>query len=547
MKPIYTLDLETDPFAHEAEIKPFVCGIHDGKNFRSEWGKDCVAKSVEILRRLEPGYVYGHNAGRFDYLLGYLPYARGSMRIINGRVVEMDVCGHKLRDSYAILPFPLSAYKKTEIDYQKMNRRRREKNRREILDYLKDDCFDLWTLVTAFFAEFGNRLTVGGSAMRQLKKFHEFECGGAAFDADFRTDFYYGGRVQCFETGIIERPLKIYDVNSMYPSVMKDCLHPVGTEQTISDKIDADTCFVVATGTNYGAFPTRTKNGSLDFTVKNGTFSTTIHEWNAALATGTFRPERIVKTIGFAHRITFAEFVDHFYSARKQARLVSDRIHDLFYKFVLNSAYGKFAQNPDNFYEYQITPIGYKPGGKCPICKPESAEDIDDECKWCEGYGTYWLPDSICEGSYTIWRCPTTRKSYYNIATGASITGAARAILLRGLAASTKPIYCDTDSIICSDLAKPSDDSTLGAWKLEGLGTHAAICGKKLYAVFQGDTCIKKAHKGVHLKPEQIMRIARGEEIETASEAPTFKLDGSYGYIKRRVRMTQTGDRKWNK
>lgn len=537
MKNIYTGDCETDPFEYNRMVTPFVWGFFDGQDHQHFWGADCTQRFVEYISRVPAGYIYIHNGGKFDFVW-LVEYASGDLKIINSRIVEMRIGNHILRDSYAIMPFALSVYKKTPIDYNKMLKDVREKHRAEIIHYLRDDCTDLYTLVTAFVAEFGNKLTVGGTAMNQLKKFHEFEVAGPSFDACFRQDYYYGGRVQCFETGIIKRPLKIYDVNSMYPHVMNKALHPVGIDREISDKIESNTCFVCVEGWNRGAFPTRMKNGTLDFTVPFGTFHVTIHEYEAAIATNTFRQKRIVKTIGFDYRITFADFVTHFYDERKKAKSAGDRIHDIFYKFVLNSAYGKFAQNPENFFEYKITPFGIWLDEPCPVCKPNSDTPADPLCTWCDGYGTYWLPDSTNEGKYIIWRCPTTRKSYYNIATGASITGAARAMLLRGIAAARRPVYCDTDSIICESLNAPSDADTLGAWKLEGSGNMAAICGKKLYAVFNGVECIKKAHKGGNLSPAEILRIARGDTVESRSPVPNFKWSGKHQFTSRRFKMT---------
>jgi hypothetical protein len=503
----------------------------------------------ELKRRPDPLIIFAHNGGKFDYFY-FLEYLEASdLRIINGRIIQAYLFQHELRDSYAIMPFPLRDFEKDEIDYNKMKRNVREQHKDEIISYLKTDCVSLHTLVVAFFAEFGDKLTVGSSSMKQLQRFHEFDRGKESFDAKFRTDFYFGGRNQCFQSGIIRRPLKIYDVNSMYPHVMKSYLHPVGTVPILSTKIEHNTCFVVTTGHNYGAFPVRSKNGSLDFTVPYGRFSTTIHEFNAALDTGCFKPDKIHKTYGFDKRQTFAEFVDHFYNARAKAKAEGDKIHTLFYKFVLNSAYGKFAQNPDNFFEWCLTPGDETLNDKCPKCPKDS---VDPACDYCQGSGFQWTPAYIHQGKYTIWQAPLMNHFFYNVTTGASITGAARAELLRGIAGATNPVYCDTDSIICEDLSGVRlNDNDLGAWKLEGSGDVAAICGKKLYAVFaRSGKCadceskthdpavhtgsrpqfrtVKKAHKGARLTGADVLRIAQGDTVEASNPVPAFKLDGSH-------------------
>jgi hypothetical protein len=411
----------------------------------------------------------------------------------------------------------------------------RNQHRDEILKYLHKDCTSLYELVTAFFAEFGDGLTIGGSALRQLKKFHSFTSGGKEFDTKFRNDFYFGGRNQVFRSGVIKMPLRIYDLNSSYPYSMKSFLHPVNTGIRVSKYIEPDTCFVVAEGFNDGAFPRRTKTGGLDFTIPGGRFCTTIHEWNAALETGCFRPTKILKTYGFEVRQTFGNFVDHFYDARMHAKEIGDKIHTLFYKFVLNSSYGKFAQNPENYSEWKITRIG----------KDDNLPEP-------------WEPAFIHHSKYIIWEKPLDRQHFYNICTGASITGASRSLLLRGLRGAVDPIYCDTDSIICRELRNvPISESELGGWKIEGTGTSAAIAGKKLYAVFQeGEPptegkkketlsiggkphwCVKKAHKGARLTGAEILGVAKGDVFTYENPVPAFGLDGTHTFTTRKIRRT---------
>lgn len=541
---IAVLDLETDPFEHGADIRPFVSGYYDGERFVSYWGDDCIERTIAFLEKEEPACIYAHNGGRFDFFY-FLKHLAGEMVIINNRIVKAFLGKHELRDSYAIMPFALEKYEKTKIDYDTFRRPVREKHRNTIVSYLRDDCVSLHLLCDTFRKEFGDKLTVGSAALTQLKQFHQFKRGNNVFDAKFRSQYYFGGRNQVFQSGIIHWPVQVYDVNSMYPFVMSAYLHPVGTGIILDNRINDNTAFITVEGWNDGAFPTRQKDGSLDFTVRYGRFYPTIHEYRAALDTGSFKPKRILKTMGFVWRETFSEFVTHFYDARNKAREEKDKIHTLFYKFVLNSAYGKFAQNPENYFDWRIAKIGelFPDWHEC-----KKSCEVDCKLRWLPGF---------MNGEYIIWKRQIQVALYYNIATGASITGAARAVLLRGLRAAKKPVYCDTDSIICRSLSGvPIHDSELGSWKLETSGTMAAICGKKLYAIFDEKRnrnhkctleceepcplqwCIKKAHKGAHLEGEEILRIATGETIETANKVPAFKFDGTYSYTKREIRRT---------
>lgn len=528
MKKIAVLDLETDPFEFGKMIYPFCAGFYDGEVFTSFWGDDCVERVVKMLLDSKEQYIiYAHNGGRFDFFF-FLKYIAKSLRIVNSRIIQAYLGEHELRDSYAIMPFPLESYRKTEINYDHFKRGRREKHRQEIVSYLSDDCHDLYTLVIAFRKQFGDNLTIGSASMKQLKKFHSFKTGNGQYDARLRKDFYFGGRNQCFFQGVFNAPVRIYDVNSMYPHVMKSFLHPVSVGIYESNTVDDTTCFLTVEGRNYGAFPIRAEDGSLDFTVQNGTFHTTIHEWQAALETGTFKPKRIIKTLGYSRRESFADFVDHFYAARARAKEDNDKILTLFYKYVLNSAYGKFAQNPENYADWFITQVGEFPPGW-----HECEKSCDDPCR------KKWTPSFMCD-DYLIWERPLAELNYFNVATGASITGAARSVLLRGIHNTSRCLYVDTDSIICTDGRKLDQSETkLGSWKLEAEGASVAICGKKLYAVFDASgTCIKKAHKGARLDGPQILSIARGAEVISQNPVPAFKFDGSHSFTERRIKNT---------
>jgi hypothetical protein len=527
MKRIAVIDLETDPFEYNKMVHPFAAGFYDGKTFTSFWGDDCVARVVKMILALPDKYViYAHNGGRFDFFY-FIEYLQAALRIVNNRIIQAYIGTQELRDSYAIMPFALEVYRKTPIDYDHFKRGVREKYRDEILSYLGDDCRDLHTLCIAFHQEFGDHLTIGGASFKQLRKFHQINCGNEIFDARMRKDFYFGGRNQCFKTGIIQGPVKIYDVNSMYSKAMRDFLHPVSTGIYKGWKIDDKTCFVRVQGKNYGAFPTRMDDGSLSFTVPEGEFCPTIHEYQAALETGTFKPTKLVCVYGFSRRESFEEFVDHFSNLRVKAKEEQDKIRIIFYKYALNAPYGKFAQNPENYADWYITRVGEF---------PPQWHDCDKTCT--EICRKRWSPSFMCD-NYIIWERPVKELNYYNVATGASITGAARSILLRGLHGARDPYYCDTDSIICRSLTGvPIHATALGAWKIEAEGNLAAICGKKLYAVFQDGIGIKKAHKGARLEYGDILKIARGATIESCNPVPNFKWDGSHRFTKRSIKRT---------
>lgn len=526
---IATGDCETDPFETDVIPKPFVWGFYsEAEGYCHFWGlgntreaqeQSCKEQFVSFLMSLDkPHKIYMHNGGKFDFMF-LIPYCDGRMKIVNGRILEMHIGPHCLRDSFAVMPFSLSTYKKDDIDYQKLAFGVRQKNRSEIVHYLRGDCTYLFEMVSAYRKEFGDVLTVGSAAMHALRADHPFDEFTQEQDTFFRR-FYYGGRNQCFDAGIIKGDWKVYDKNSMYPDCMRRMSHPVSNSVSESSVLTNETDFVIVDGRNYGGLPSKLQSGFLDFTVESGTFYVSGHELRAALDTGTFEIARIQNAYTFSKRTTFETFVDRWYSARLAMKDAGEKLLALFFKYILNSAYGKFCLNPDNFKDWMIT---------------EQGEYLDD---------SEWNLE-IENGEYMLWAKPSPQTRYFNCATGASITGAARSELLRGLASADRPVYCDTDSIICEALRGDIDSKKLGAWKLEATGDEIAIAGKKLYALFDKNEVVmdennkpKQASKGSRLTAQDIRNVAEGRVVRYVNPVPAFKLDGNHIFINRNIRRT---------
>jgi len=529
---VYTGDCETDPFSHGEMVYPFAWGLYDGKDFRHTWGSHCTEQYEEMLQGLEPGILYMHNGGKFDfYYLIHLLF-QNPVFVVNRRIVRAYIQLPKgrleIRDSYAIMPFPLKDYDKDEIDYKKMHRSVRNKHKLEILKYLKKDCTSLYELCHGFVERFGAKyLTIGSLSMSVLRSLHDFECLGPYADRAIRDEYYLGGRVQCFQTGILPGPWKVYDVNSMYPSAMRNFLHPFEMPGAETTKIRKDTCFITATGKNNGAFAQKTKAG-LQFDIDYGTFHVSRHEWDAALDLDLFRPDKIHRCINFARRSTLEEFVNRYYDLRKQAKISGDRLGAIFYKYILNSAYGKFGQDSAKYFEWKIDRLGAD--------EPPRGNGKRKEVPWsCS------MISEDAKFPFMVWKRPSPDYKRYNIATGASITGASRSILMRAIAKADTPIYCDTDSLVCRNLAADGimiDPNELGAWKLEHDNIDVAmIARKKLYALMSKKKCVKMASKGVKFTASDIRRVCEGKSVLYKNDAPTFHLDGTVSFIEREISL----------
>lgn len=524
---VAVLDFETDPFKYGRIPEPFACGVLWRGLYVDFWGTDCWRKAADYLLSIKvPLVVYAHNGGKFDFFFMW-PVLENPVKLINSRIVSARLGIHELRDSWAIMPFGLAKFEKTKIDYSKFEPEVRDNHRGEILDYLHDDCVALHTLCVAFVKRFGFRLTIAGTAMHELTQIHPQAFTNENHDSRFRR-FYYGGRVECFDSGVIDGRFQVFDVNSMYPAVMRNCDHPSGTkylripEAEINDAGDIpgyEGCFyfVIVEGHNLGALPHRDElNGSLAFNREYGVFDTTSHELRAALELGKFRITRVHEVL-IPHEVQrFDEFVETFADQKKSAKKSGDKIGEIFAKLIMNSAYGKFGQDPEHFKDYFICIRGVHSHPGEPWELEESA--------------THW----------SIWSKPSPQKRYFDVAIAASVTSAARAVLMRGIAGAKRPIYCDTDSIICESLTGVKiDEYELGAWKKEAEGAQIAVAGKKLYALFADDgTPVKWASKGTKLAPEEVRKVAQGGEVLWKSDAPNFKLTGETKFIARVSKKT---------
>lgn len=518
---IMTFDIETDPFQHGLEPKAFCCDLYDGRVHKTFWGNRCIDAFLEYVYRLPPSVIYAHNGGHFDFFYLMQEIKNHPVFVINNRIVKCFVKSkygtHELRDSFAAVPESLSKYKKDEIDYTKLKRENRQANKAEIIRYLRGDTEYLRELMVGFRKEFGDKITIGSAAIQQLKKRHKVATVSGSGYARIHSRYYYGGRTETLGKGIYRGRFYSYDVNSMYPYVMKNFRHPVGSGMVIGETISEDTYFVTCAGYARGCFPHRSKDHGLTFPHRLDTYCVTIHEYRAATELGLFDCERIDETIDFSESSTFGDFVDEFYAKRLVAVANGDLLGKLFYKLILNAAYGKLSANPDNYRDYCFTRLDEYP---------------DDADRWERAFRVEDF------GGYMLWSRKTQKDArYYHIGAGASITGAARAMLMRGIASARNPIYCDTDSVICESMDGELSDTKLGAWKLEQEFDTFAIAARKTYAGFLNGECVKVRSKGARLTGEEILRICNGEIVHYERESPTFSLSRPLHFISRDIKM----------
>ena len=519
-KEIAIIDCETDPFKEGRIPQPFLWGFYTpaiGVLYFTH-----ISELMEFLA--DKDYrVYAHNGGKFDfhYMLEYIQDWNKIMMIHN-RLAQWRWKGIEFCDSYCILPVGLATYNKTEIDYDLFEAHNRElpENKKLIYDYLRDDLIFTYELVEAFIEENGHHLTIASCAIKKLQKIEGFKVkdSGRLFFEDI-SQFYYGGRVECFKKGIITDEIKCFDINSAYPYAM---LH----EHPVESYITTNSGNPEIVGGNFysfnanstGAFPFRNEDKTLMFPEdgKIRNFTCTGWEILAANDLGLLKNVQHLSQRIFLEKRNFAKYVNHYYTIKATSKKGSPE--NIFSKLFLNSAYGKFGANPASYKETYLIP----------------ADDFQEASDL--GFDIH----SELHGRLIISKPNDPEKwRHYNVATAASITGFVRAYLLRAIRGVEYPIYCDTDSIVFVGAHSLPVGNDLGQWKHEGDFTIAGIGGKKLYAMkneITGDE--KTACKGIKLNFDEIMRVCKGEIISKSNENPIFSIKRGKYFLKKSIAMT---------
>lgn len=523
---IWTVDCETDPFKRGRIPKPFIWGAYNGSEYHQFDTSDGMVDFFYDRRVL----VYAHNGGRFDwhYCLHRLePYS--DVLVIAGRMAKFCIGEAEYRDSYNLLPMPLrSGGAKFEIDYGILELAERHKpaNRILIEERLRTDCVYLYQMLEKFIGDYGLHLTFPSASMHAWSKLSGIEKPetNSTFYQLFEP-YYFGGRVECFESGIIERPLKLYDINSAYSFAMLS-KHPWGEipheSTTLPDRKEAiERCFITIECSSRGALPFRDDSGGLRFPSDGESRLHHITGWEflAARETGCLNSFRIEKVLQLPLSIDFVGYMDNFYKVKVAAKEAGDAFAYECAKRFLCSLYGKFGSNPDNYFEYRLIPPRYL-----------------DAAFESEGF-------MFCAfvGDLALCARPVSehKARFYNVAVAASITGYVRAYLWRAIKAAHGVVYCDTDCILASDFPGIATDPTkLGSWKLESHIDYAAIAGKKMYALRTTDGGYKTASKGVRLTPAEIIRIAQGETVEYDPEIPQYSFKQGVRFVPREIRKT---------
>lgn len=446
-------------------------GVFDGKDYFHFQNVPDFLNFI-MQTRFDNWRFFAHFGGRYDlnFIFDYLRtrtdvevsfYCSGSMVIqltIRRRGTVVKLC-----DSYRLFYMPANAsdirtdnktglrslgiafdvkHKKGEIDFESGI-----KYGKALIEYNELDCRCLWEVIERFFEETGVfSETFATHALRVWRKdfLKETIWKPAPVVLDAARSSYHGGRVEVFKQQ--HSSLTAYDVNSMYPHVMRDPMPVdyIGESKKLKDNnhygfVDA---LVYVPEIYVPTLPVRMDKLYFPCGDIRGTWTT--EELRNAERYGC-KIQKVFKVYYFHTREIFREYVLKLYELKKTATEPTRTIA----KGLLNALYGKFGQNPTK--KIYCTENAAPPGSWV-ILEPSGN------------------PSGFC------YYERTSNAAYLLPHLASAVTSKARLVLRAKL--DEHSYYCDTDSVFTDT---PMDVSKeLGDWSEVGTG-EALFIQPKLY------------------------------------------------------------------
>lgn len=347
-------------------------------------------------------------------------------------------------------------------------------------------------------------MTAGGFAKRLLlqtlynsnnykeniDKFHKEYIMFLQYDKFLRTGgLYQGGKCIVnykYQNELINKKFNRYDYNSHYPARMREGIafkgkcYKMSYEEYINLK-DKDKYITIYHLTNwYGTLkpdmvgvwydhlnkrytdnPMSDNNDNMGLLIFEFEFNEYINYW--------YDMDYNIDYVIIYNKIIdekYIEFVDTLYKDKTEGKKTKNKCQEMFSKLGLNSAYGKFAQNP-----YQA----------------KTHREISEETGAC-----HLIIDEV----------ETDENALMSVVQGAYITARGRVELCKSIRTYcvNSPredfYYCDTDSIH-GNFIVDADDFKIGDLKLEGVCKYGLFLAPKTYFEVLDDNTIEIHSKGV--------------------------------------------------
>lgn len=490
------LDIETDSNGQATDL-----GVYDGSEY---FYSVSISETVEHILKLETDAVYAHYGLGFDFVVIYSELLK--------RVTKFDVAmsgsagvfitlkiGKKtlyLLDSYRLMPAPLAKLgKQFAVNNHKQDLKGVmpwDLSVEERTSYLKDDCYCLYQVLESFWqsidSTFGNNRKGKPFRSKTLASLSlsifcdKYTKAGKVFNpykdqADLEQLSYFGGLVYvAAEHSQLYTNVNVYDVNSMYPSVMAGYRFPYSYHRSKATKfIKNSVALWHCEFESFGGIPfifdikSRTLGFSGECIIDSDTYAYVIS-----------RGGYLKIIVGYVYErvdYIFKQFVSDCYQMRQ--KFGNESAMGYVSKILMNSLYGKFGEK-----SLKRT-LSTK--------QPASGDYI------VHSHG------SVYDG-VEIFDFESERYIQHRFPAIASFVTLRSRLLLKQ--ASDKQgdnfLYCDTDCIhVQGEAVEIEVSNKLGDFKKEFTGS-AMYKGKKSYQLYTSEGDIKKTVlKGIPSKARQ--------------------------------------------
>lgn len=526
---IYTADFETVNNQEDCRVWAWAILSIDEQEY---YTGTTITTFMEQVKRLKSPEIYFHNL-RFDgtfilyelFRSGYSYSEQREPNTFRTLISDMNqfyeitvtfkrkgkrVVGVSFYDSAKIIPLKIEQIpkafgldiKKLEIDYN-MVRPIGYRLTEQEKEYLKNDVTIAARALKYFFDRGLKGMTIGSIALKDFKKTGNINAQWQNYfpmniDLDKEIRQAYKGAftyVKESELGKTQKDGLVFDVNSLYPSVMYYCKMPYGTPIKFAGKYKEDNIynyyfqiFSCSFKLKKGKLPTMQLKGNMSFIpteyVKESNEIVTMCMTctDLELFLEHYDVYDIEYHSGYKFRSTdklFKEFIDKWTSIKTQATIDGNKGMRTIAKLMQNNLYGKFASRPTGY-----SKIPYFENGEVKYKLSEEEE-----------------------------------RSMMYVPIGAAITAYARNKTIRSAQANyDRFIYADTDSLHLKGTEIPDnieiDDVKLGAWKHESTFTRAKFLRAKSY-IEEIDGKLKVTCAGL---PESCHKLVTWDNFEMGTE-----------------------------
>lgn len=502
-------------------------GVFDGNHYEPHTS---IKEFLEHILQAKYNHYhwFAHFGGRYDinFIFDYIRkstktyitsfYCSGSM-VLRLTIKRGRYTAHLL-DSYRLLPAKLADLTTSfDVQHKKQVGKIDFSNvvlNQDLLEYNESDCRGLYEVIHKLYDKVQVQAdTFASLSMTYWKKnYLKQELLHPSSEVkEFVRKGYHGGRVEVYKHE--GHNINAFDVNSMYPFCMTSRVPTNLKGRCRSIDIDeqyygfAEVMINVPNDLYIPPLPVRLDK--LYFPTGNLLGVWSFEELREAEKRGC-KIQRVLKAYSFYTDYLFVDFVKDLY----QWKVSGNETHRAIAKFLLNSLYGKFGQQPEKeMYCIEET----APAGAIPILDMNG--NVTDFAKYTKtSYASYLLPHI-----------------------SAAITSKARLELLKVL--DKNSYYCDTDSVFTSN-TMPIWTKKLGSWEPIGKG-HGIFYQPKLY-LFEG----KWKAKGINSKEQDVCKFIEGEPNVTTrhtsvKEALRTGKDACSSIEVSKIYRDYKGKRKW--